>query len=264
MARIRTVKPEFWEDAIIGTLSREARLLFIASWNLADDAGRLRWSPAYLKAGAFIYDEDISQERVSLFMDELAGSGLVTPYESGRGKQHFACIVNFLKHQKISHPTPSRLPEPPNVPYGTLANDSGKIQSDSEFNPQEVEVERERDMEVDAEMKSGFVDEWFEQLSKAHPRAERGPAAQNQFLEALQWKTKRQGWTPQEAARYLVRRANDYREQTTYWTGLERWLRNKVFEQDWSDSGKPSGKGEQQFNRIDAERKKAIAAIRAE
>lgn len=124
MARIRTIKPEFWEDEIPQRLSREARLLFIATWNLADDAGRLRWSPAYLKAGAFSYDDDISQEQVSQFMSELEQCGLVVAYES-RGKQPFAYVVNFNDQQKISHPTPSRLPEPPNVPRGTLRNDSG-------------------------------------------------------------------------------------------------------------------------------------------
>jgi hypothetical protein len=54
MARIRTIKPEFWEDDVIGSLSRDARLLFIATLNLADDEGLLRWSAAYLKASAFM------------------------------------------------------------------------------------------------------------------------------------------------------------------------------------------------------------------
>lgn len=173
MARIRTIKPEFWEDAIIGTLSREARLLFIAAWNLADDAGRLRWSAAYLKAGAFIYDEDISQEMVSGYMAELVSTGLVSPYTSSRGKQEFGHIVNFLKHQKISHPTPSRLPEPPNVPCGTLTKDSEEIPSLSENNPREVEVEVEREIEAEGKAKSGApieLDRQVERIGHTHPK----------------------------------------------------------------------------------------------
>jgi hypothetical protein len=42
MSRIRTIKPEFWEDEGNGRLSALARLLFIATFNMADDEGRLR------------------------------------------------------------------------------------------------------------------------------------------------------------------------------------------------------------------------------
>jgi len=33
-----------------------ARLLFIATWNLADDEGILRWNVAYLRGHVFTYD----------------------------------------------------------------------------------------------------------------------------------------------------------------------------------------------------------------
>ena len=39
MARIRTIKPQFWDDLKIGRLSRDARLLYIGLWNFADDLG---------------------------------------------------------------------------------------------------------------------------------------------------------------------------------------------------------------------------------
>ena len=71
MARIRTVKPEFWESETIASLSRDARLLLICCFNLADDEGLLRWSPSYLKSAAFIYDDDLLTESVSELMDEL-------------------------------------------------------------------------------------------------------------------------------------------------------------------------------------------------
>ncbi len=35
MPRIRTVKPEFWEDELLGVMPRDARLLFIATFNMA-------------------------------------------------------------------------------------------------------------------------------------------------------------------------------------------------------------------------------------
>ena len=49
MARIRTIKPEFPQSETIGKLSREARLLFIQLWTLADDEGM---SPPIMLAAA--------------------------------------------------------------------------------------------------------------------------------------------------------------------------------------------------------------------
>lgn len=112
MARIRTIKPEFWEDDVIGSLSRDARLLFIATLNLADDEGLLRWSAAYLKASAFMYDDDISIKAVEKLMAELIAPGLLFEYRAGKSQQPFAYVVNFHKHQRINRPTPSKFVPP--------------------------------------------------------------------------------------------------------------------------------------------------------
>lgn len=112
MARIRTVKPEFWEDETIGTLSRDARLLFIATFNMADDEGLLRWTVAYIKAQAFLYDEDMGAARVNELMGELVTSGVVYPYRGGKSQQQLGMIVNFHKHQRVNRPQPSKLPPP--------------------------------------------------------------------------------------------------------------------------------------------------------
>lgn len=113
MARIRTIKPEFWEDEAVGSLSREARLLFIATWNLADDAGRLRWTAEYVKAHVFPYDPDLKPRRVAAVMEELVKAGMVVPYTAGAVPQQLAVIRSFAKHQKINRPQSPRLPEPP-------------------------------------------------------------------------------------------------------------------------------------------------------
>jgi len=39
MARIRTIKPEFWVSEQVGECSPNARLLFIGMWNFCDDRG---------------------------------------------------------------------------------------------------------------------------------------------------------------------------------------------------------------------------------
>lgn len=113
MARIRTVKPEFWDDETVGALTRDARLLFIATWTFADDEGLLRWSPSYLKASALMYDDAIYALDVQRWMDELEHHGFVFSYGAGRGGQRIGYIVNFRKHQRIDKPQAGKLPPPP-------------------------------------------------------------------------------------------------------------------------------------------------------
>jgi len=115
MARIRTVKPEFWDDELMGSLSRDARLLFIGTWNFADDEARLRWSAAYLKSKVFPYDEDLGTNEVSGLMTELEKSGRVYVYTvTGESiTQTFAVITHFTRHQRINRAQDSSLPPPP-------------------------------------------------------------------------------------------------------------------------------------------------------
>ena len=113
MARIRSVKPDFWADEKVGALSPLARLAFIGSWNFADDEGLLRWSPEYLAASLFMYD-GLTTKRVAAVMAELVAADLVFPYTIGRARQELAYVVNFRAHQKINRPQPSKL-EPPSI-----------------------------------------------------------------------------------------------------------------------------------------------------
>jgi hypothetical protein len=112
MPRIRTVKPEFWEDELLGVMPRDARLLFIATFNMADDEGILRWTPAYIKAQAFMYDDDLTLKHVDQLMQCLADTGLVFPFIAGVARQQMALVVNFRKHQRINRPQKSKLPPP--------------------------------------------------------------------------------------------------------------------------------------------------------
>lgn len=113
MARIRTIKPEFWEDEIIGELSLGARLLFIASWNYADDEGLIRWSAPHLKSVAFRYDNNIHADNVASWMAEIEQAGLVFTYSTARDRGRLAFVVNFRRHQRIDKPQEAKL-SPPN------------------------------------------------------------------------------------------------------------------------------------------------------
>jgi hypothetical protein len=111
VARIRTIKPDFCTSPSTGRLSREARLLFLLLLTDADDEGRLAGSLKRLAGCLYPDDDDVTPAKVRRWLAELGRERMVLPYSVEGGD--YLWIVNFTKHQKISHPTPSRLPEPP-------------------------------------------------------------------------------------------------------------------------------------------------------
>lgn len=110
MARIRTVKPQFFMNEEIAELSAMNRLLFIALWTQADREGRLIDRPKRLKAEIFPYDNfDMDKGLQQLFEAKFiirykvnvnATGSVLTP-EQPENELALIQIVNFLKHQKI-------------------------------------------------------------------------------------------------------------------------------------------------------------------
>jgi hypothetical protein len=116
MARIRTIKPEFWGDPKTARVSRDARLLFIGLLNESDDEGRQLGSPRKIAGEVFPNDEDVTLKLIGRWLDELEKVGFVRRYVVD--EIPYLQIVGFTAHQKVSHPSPSRLPPEP------LANES--------------------------------------------------------------------------------------------------------------------------------------------
>jgi hypothetical protein len=109
VARIRTIKPEFWSNEKVMNSSRNSRLLFIGLWNYADDAGRIADSAKTIKAQIFPGDDDVNSEMVRGMIDDLASNGLLQKYEvDGRGYLQ----VTGWDHQRIDRPRPSKIPPP--------------------------------------------------------------------------------------------------------------------------------------------------------
>lgn len=110
MNRIRTIKPEFRESESMGNVSRDARLLFVMLWTVADDEGRLRGSSRLLASTLFPYDED-ARNLIDGWLEELVREHCIQQYEVD-GKSYIE-IVNWLDHQKIDRPSASRFPPAP-------------------------------------------------------------------------------------------------------------------------------------------------------
>lgn len=109
MARIRTVKPTIWADAGISRISRDARLLMVGLITFADDEGRFLGSVTAIMGHVYPND-DLSPARVRKWLDELAKERLIHLYTiDGISYGRFR---KWDRHQKISHPQPSVIPEP--------------------------------------------------------------------------------------------------------------------------------------------------------
>lgn len=120
MARIRSVKPEFWDDRKLAKrASRDARLLYIALWNLADEHGRLNGDPQWIKGQVFSYDDDLNADSIAALLAELEGPavGAVVAYEVDGDPYLF--LPKLARHQRLEpEKVRSRLPAPPATAFG--------------------------------------------------------------------------------------------------------------------------------------------------
>ena len=131
--RARNIKPGFFKNEVLATLSLEARFIFIGLWCLADREGRLEDRPQRIGIEIFPYEKvDIE---MSLHALSESKPPFIVRYESKQ--KRYIQIINFDKHQHV-HPhekqseivkcnyitrnvalNPSSLnPEPPIVPQG--------------------------------------------------------------------------------------------------------------------------------------------------
>jgi hypothetical protein len=121
MARIRTIKPEFFTSEDIVGLSPMARLLYIATWCEADKEGRLVWKPMTFKLRYFPGDNC----DIHALCTELVDAGMVKLYGEG-----LAYIPQFGKHQHVNpRESASLLPEPKGARVGTRHDASARVNS---------------------------------------------------------------------------------------------------------------------------------------
>ncbi|WP_328344853.1 hypothetical protein [Micromonospora sp. NBC_00421] len=118
MARIRSVKPEYWADQDLAEqVSRDARLLYIGLWNLADEHSRLRGDPRYIKGQLFPYDDDLTPDTIAGLISSLALAGKVVQFRTHAGT--FIYLPKLANHQRLEpDKVPTKLPGP---------NDEGSV-----------------------------------------------------------------------------------------------------------------------------------------
>jgi hypothetical protein len=114
MARIRTIKPEFWRNDLLSKISAEACLLAIGLLNHCDDEGYFNANPKLIQADIFPLRE-LSRE-TTVLLRELSEISYLQLFR-GSDLKEYGCVVNFEKHQVINKKTPSKIKDLCELPY---------------------------------------------------------------------------------------------------------------------------------------------------
>lgn len=168
MARIRSIKPEYWQDfRLAEELTRDQRLFYIGLWNEADDEGRFMAHPRRLLGAIFPYDRDLTDEFIEDSLSALARTGRLVRYEVDG--EPYGQLTKFRHHQRINRPSPSKLPSPPTSiedsvkPHGGISEASiprAHTREQGTGNREDVLVHPS----------AGPADDGFEQFWKNRPR----------------------------------------------------------------------------------------------
>jgi hypothetical protein len=124
LARIRSIKPEFFDDEDLCSLPYSHRLAFIGLWVQADREGRLEDRPLRLRARIFPYD-DVDMEAI---LADLTTAGFIIRYVvSGRA---YIQVKAFLHHQIPTRDEPtSEIPGPEGETDGRGKNPNATVRA---------------------------------------------------------------------------------------------------------------------------------------
>lgn len=106
MARIRTIKPEFWKHEDLSELPEATHMLAAALLNHADDEGYFNANPALVRSECLPLRE--SSVSVNDSLNHLARVGYIRLGKGQDGKR-YGRIVKFADHQRVNRPTPSKI-----------------------------------------------------------------------------------------------------------------------------------------------------------
>jgi hypothetical protein len=203
MARIRTIKPEFFTSDDIVSMTPLARLFYVSLWCEADREGRFSWNTRTLKR-RYLSGDDVD---VDMLAGELTDANLIEIYEvDGR---LYAEILSFKNHQVINNR------EAESVLPSRVKVASRRVQGEGRKEGKERKEGTES------------VDSLFDMFYEAYPRKVGKPAAVkafakckadealvDQMIEAIEQQKKTPQWSKDEG-QYIPHPAS--------WLNNERW-----------------------------------------
>lgn len=108
MARIRSIKPEFFTSLSNADLSIPARLTFIGLWTHCDDEGRCINDARLIKAAVWPLERTVRQ--VENDLAELEKGDKILAYTAA--EHSLLQIKEWRSHQVINRPKMSKFPPP--------------------------------------------------------------------------------------------------------------------------------------------------------
>ncbi len=144
MARIRTIKPEFWSHEGLSELPPAVHMLAAALLNYADDEGYFNANPGLVKAGCCPLRHELTNTTgdlpetsgsVTEALHMLSKSGYIRLGTADDGRT-YGHIINFLSHQTINKPSKSKIADKPIRWHGvpeTSRNTTVAIPEDSHW-----------------------------------------------------------------------------------------------------------------------------------
>lgn len=195
MARIRTIKPEFWEDEKIGRLPTPCRLFFIGCWNFADDFGCIKGNAALLKSQIFPYDENLRVSEVKKWIDALVDARMLIPIIHAEESYYY--IRTFRSHQIIdkrydkSYIGKEIITDLINNALREHHVDTTSTHSEHHVNTREEmekeeEMEEKRDTDVSPEKKKP-INSVIPENGETHPPVAPPPLPDPDFLKFQKW-----------------------------------------------------------------------------
>lgn len=138
MARIRSIKPDFFTSEVVASLPLSARLTFVGLWTYADDNGVAVDNPKLINAAIWPLEDDPREtlQRTSGDLASLSTAGLIVRYEAAGKRLLF--IRSWDEHQRVSHPGKPRYPRPPAALVAGVSSANEELPRNSGESPEDV------------------------------------------------------------------------------------------------------------------------------
>ena len=143
------ISPNFWQSENVSKLSIPARLLLVGMISNADDYGRGRATPAFLKSICFTYD-NVSIRLIKNYLKMIYANISVIEYQvNGSAYYMFTKWTDF---QRVDKPQPSSIPPP----VSTDSQNDSENGSQNSYGASKDSISKEKIKEVEVKTKETF------------------------------------------------------------------------------------------------------------
>jgi len=225
MARIRTIKPEFWKHEDLSELKSDTHMLAASLLNYADDEGYFNANEKLITAECCPL-RDLSVT-IHGSITSLCEIGYIRIGHSKDGKR-YGHIINFLEHQVINRPKASKIKDL-DVVWDSSVNSHGLISDES--HPEGKGMEGKGTGETapvlfsDKDSDKPEYPEEFETIWKVLPTRTGGAGSKKRCLKFFTKATKEV--SPENILSKAQAYANDQKgKDPQYFKSKENWMRD--------------------------------------